>query len=91
MNRLGGTFPTRIGEMKRLTRLDVSYNAISGSSPTKLGRLRKLRTLVVLGTTLSGEVPLEICSLGALTTFLGDFCKGGDLLACTVVDLSFSM
>ncbi|KAG8081599.1 hypothetical protein GUJ93_ZPchr0286g2794 [Zizania palustris] len=59
--------PSRIGELRSLTGLDLSYNSFSGPIPSKLGELSLLQKLDLSSNNLTGGVPSSITSLTSLT------------------------
>lgn len=54
---IAGPIPAEIGNLKRLTTLDLSYNKLSSSIPSSIGRLTQLTTLNLAANQLSGDIP----------------------------------
>ncbi len=68
-NQLRGTIPPELGNLTKLTWLDLGRNALSGSIPPELGNLNNLQTLdLAYGeNALSGVIPPELGNLSNLT------------------------
>ncbi|XP_020579786.1 leucine-rich repeat extensin-like protein 6 [Phalaenopsis equestris] len=66
---LAGCIPPEIGNLKRLTVFDVSFNALVGPLPASMGEMKKLEQLDVAHNFLSGEIPEGICELPRLKNF----------------------
>ena len=62
-NRLTGTIPTQLGEVRRLVSVDLSYNLLTGHCPRHLGLARQLRQCKLHNNKLSGVFPSELCYL----------------------------
>ena len=54
---LHGTIPSQLGNLKRLTRLELHYNNLHGTIPEELGGLESLISLHLEGNALSGTIP----------------------------------
>lgn len=54
-----------IGEMRNITHIDLSYNALSGSIPTEIGQINNLEALILRSNALSGALPTEIADVNA--------------------------
>ncbi|KAL3687488.1 hypothetical protein R1sor_013797 [Riccia sorocarpa] len=52
-----GTLPSTLGELRRLTVLDLSNNSIAGRLPDSLGQINSLRVLNLESNNLSGVFP----------------------------------
>ena len=52
-----------LGNLSRLTDLDLGYNSLSGPIPSELGKLRHLRDLLLCGNELTGSIPAELGGL----------------------------
>ncbi|XP_074369253.1 leucine-rich repeat receptor protein kinase HPCA1-like [Apium graveolens] len=64
---LVGELSGAIGELSKLTSLDLSYNkGLTGSLPPQLGLLKNLSTLILTGCGLSGAIPTELGNLTEL-------------------------
>ncbi len=66
-NGLAGSIPPELGNLTKLTQLDLRRNRLSGSIPPELGNLTKLKTLSLSINELSGRIPPE---LGNLTNLI---------------------
>ena len=55
-----GTIPQSLGELSKLERLRLSFNAFVGQVPTAFGNLSKLELIQLQGNRLEGEVPLSL-------------------------------
>ncbi|KAG0589587.1 hypothetical protein KC19_1G032100 [Ceratodon purpureus] len=62
-NRLVGTLPDSIGQLKALKKLDLSNNNLTGAIPATVGDLSNLLTLNLAQNALTGPLPT---SLGGL-------------------------
>ncbi len=97
-NNLVGTLLAELGELNKLTSLDLGGNAgLTGSIPAALGRLTGLTSLDLSGGGWTGSIPAALGDLTALTSLdLGGNAglRGpipaalGDLAALTSLDLS---
>jgi Leucine-rich repeat (LRR) protein len=67
LNRLVGSIPASIAELKMLTLIDLSENKISGSIPAGLSELKLLTGLSLAHNKLTGSIPAEISELPQLT------------------------
>ena len=65
-NRLSGTIPTILGQLKNLTVLDLAYNQLTDSIPVELWQMTNLTRLSLDGNQLSGELPEGLSQLGKL-------------------------
>ncbi|CAI0441073.1 unnamed protein product [Linum tenue] len=52
-----GVLPPELGNLTRLTELDLTRNYINGTLPSSLAQLRNLTTLFLNNNSLTGEVP----------------------------------
>ncbi|KAK9116754.1 hypothetical protein Sjap_015701 [Stephania japonica] len=62
-NSLYGSIPPHIGNLLKLTLLDLSYNDLSGAIPSQIGQLKSLAFLDVSYNSLDGSVPSTIGNL----------------------------
>eukprot|EP00947_MAST-08B_sp_MAST-8B-sp1_P000001 g1.t1 len=69
--KLSGTIPPDIGNLVKLTYLDVSDTEIEGTIPPDIGKLVKLTKLDVSYTKIEGTIPPAIGKLVKLATFDG--------------------
>ena len=67
-NRLRGTIPRQIENLKTLRRLWLYSNELSGPIPPELGNLPELTHLGLSSNDLSGPIPPELGRLTSLTT-----------------------
>ncbi|KAL3505091.1 hypothetical protein ACH5RR_034932 [Cinchona calisaya] len=65
-NRIYGSIPSSIGQLRGLELLDMSYGSISGEIPLEIGKLEELRVLVLAGNHLSGKIPNSLGNLQKL-------------------------
>ncbi|KAK0591813.1 hypothetical protein LWI29_008609 [Acer saccharum] len=68
-NRLGGSIPAEIGNLKFLHVLDLSRNNLSGNIPDEMSHLTNLEKLDLSGNHLSGEIPMSLKGLHFLSSF----------------------
>ncbi|CAN1130448.1 Leucine-rich repeat protein 1 [Linum perenne] len=67
-NRLNGSIPTELGNLKNLVALDLFNNSLSGSIPSSLGsNLQSLKFLRLQNNKLSGEIPKSLADIPNLT------------------------
>ena len=66
-NRINGSIPAELGELKALTWLTLSANQLTGSIPAELGELKALTYLGLSNNQLTGSIPAELGELKALT------------------------
>ncbi|KAK9930563.1 hypothetical protein M0R45_027598 [Rubus argutus] len=66
MNKLSGTIPKEIGNLKSLVNLSLSQNQLNGSIPASLGDLTTLTKLYLYTNNLSGTIPKELGNLKSL-------------------------
>ncbi|XP_020211093.1 probable leucine-rich repeat receptor-like protein kinase At1g35710 [Cajanus cajan] len=60
---LYGTIPPEIGNLRKLTHLDLSYNYLQGEIPPSLGNLIKLESLTIYSNNIQGSIPRELLFL----------------------------
>ena len=66
-NRINGSIPAELGELKALTKLNLAGNQLTGSIPAELGELKALTDLLELSNNqLTGSIPAELGELEAL-------------------------
>ena len=63
-NNMAGVIPPELGELEKLTVLNLGQNGLFGAIPPELGNLESLATLSLEGNALAGAIPPE---LGQLT------------------------
>ncbi|GJN19322.1 hypothetical protein PR202_gb06588 [Eleusine coracana subsp. coracana] len=68
-NKLTGTIPVEIGNLRNLTQLHMDMNQSTGRIPQTIGNLSKLLALSFAQNNLSGRVPDSIDNLIQLTEF----------------------
>uniref|UniRef100_A0A0E0CHJ8 Receptor kinase-like protein Xa21 n=1 Tax=Oryza meridionalis TaxID=40149 RepID=A0A0E0CHJ8_9ORYZ len=68
-NKLSGTIPSEIGNLKSLSVLYLDENMFSGSIPPTIGNLSNLLVLSLAQNNLSGLIPDSIGNLAQLTEF----------------------
>ena len=66
--QLSGPIPPELGNLRRLTHLDISNSLVSGPIPPELGNLTNLVHLSLVQNPLSGSIPSELGNLVNLTT-----------------------
>eukprot|EP01018_Ginkgo_biloba_P035230 Gb_05566 [translate_table: standard] len=69
-NRLAGTIPEEIGELKGLHALNMSWNYIRGHIPASFGNMEQLESLDISHNQLDGKIPPEMVSLHSLAFFI---------------------
>ena len=78
-NQLSGSIPTELGELTKLTRLDLGGSRLTGPIPTELGDLSNLVSLYLSSNQLLGAVPVE---LGKPPNLEHLFLAGNSLSGC---------
>ncbi|QHO52248.1 hypothetical protein HN51_021218 [Arachis hypogaea] len=68
-NRLSGSIPIEIGNLKVLHQLDLKSNNFSGNIPSEISSLVNLEKLDLSGNHLSGEIPDSLKVLHFLSFF----------------------
>ncbi|KAF5446747.1 hypothetical protein F2P56_032350 [Juglans regia] len=66
-NFIGGSIPTKVSNLVRLTQLGLEQNLLTGNIPASIGELSNLNRLYLYGNNLTGEIPT---SLGNMTQLL---------------------
>jgi len=66
-NKLKGSIPPQIGNLKSLSVMKMFDNELSGNIPPEIGNLSKLVNLTLSNNQLSGNIPAELGSLMNLT------------------------
>ena len=64
-NGMTGSLPPGLGELARLTELNLGENGLGDSIPSELGNLANLETLSLEGNALTGTIPSEFGQLTA--------------------------
>ncbi|KAL4606292.1 hypothetical protein ACB092_09G092200 [Castanea dentata] len=62
-NKLDGSIPEDIGELKSLHVFNLSHNALIGKIPPSLGNLSELESLDLSSNKLTGEIPVQLADL----------------------------
>ncbi|KAI6698868.1 hypothetical protein NL676_018987 [Syzygium grande] len=62
-NNLRGSIPSPIGNLSKLTFLDLGFNLFGGGMPPEMGRLQEIQYLSLLKNNLEGTVPYHISNL----------------------------
>ncbi|XP_076956945.1 receptor-like protein EIX2 [Bidens hawaiensis] len=65
-NHLIGQLPERLGNLKNLISIDLSFNQLTGAIPESIGQLSKLYSLQLQNNSLTGTIPDSIGSLSLL-------------------------
>ncbi|XP_028788881.1 receptor-like protein EIX2 [Neltuma alba] len=65
-NRLNGHLPTWLGNLEKLTTLDLSWNYFSGNVPQSLGHLVNLEYLYLSSNSFRGNIPRSLGQLSNL-------------------------
>ena len=68
-NGFGGSIPTLVGDVSKLTVLDLSRNQLDGSIPDTIKELSNLTTLYLQDNQLTGILSKDVAGLPSLTTF----------------------
>ncbi|CAL2229552.1 unnamed protein product [Prunus armeniaca] len=58
--KLAGSLPKSIGNLSRLTGIDLLNNSFAGEIPQEIGRLRSLRSLNLSWNSFGGKIPSNI-------------------------------
>ncbi|KAM3733180.1 hypothetical protein ACB098_11G115700 [Castanea mollissima] len=66
-NSIGGSIPTQISNLVRLTELDLVSNLLTGNIPSSIGKLTTLNALYLYENNLTGVIP---SSVGNMTQLL---------------------
>ncbi|PWA64464.1 serine-threonine/tyrosine-protein kinase catalytic domain-containing protein [Artemisia annua] len=66
-NRISGSIPSSIGQLKGLGLLNISYNSISGRIPREIGQLENLQELILGKNRLSSYIPNSLGNLRNLS------------------------
>ncbi|GLT89389.1 hypothetical protein SLE2022_073710 [Rubroshorea leprosula] len=62
-NKLEGTIPEAMGELRALYVLNMSHNSLTGQIPSSLGKLQQLESLDLSSNNLTSEIPQELSDL----------------------------
>ncbi|XXG78252.1 hypothetical protein AAC387_Pa08g2232 [Persea americana] len=65
-NKLSGSIPPAIGDLRMLSLLDLSGNGLNGTLPDQLGKLRDLKWILLGKNSLTGEIPTQLGELASL-------------------------
>ncbi|KAI5063490.1 hypothetical protein GOP47_0022037 [Adiantum capillus-veneris] len=65
-NRLNGSIPKQLGNLRELTILDLSHNRFTERIPPDIGNASNLTKLYLNNNTLQGNIPAELGSLRRL-------------------------
>lgn len=65
-NRIRGSLPESIGQLKSLELLNMSYNYISGEIPQSISQLTSLQMLGLAGNRIAGRIPAGLGELRKL-------------------------
>eukprot|EP00249_Psilotum_nudum_P007583 c20676_g1_i1 orf=339-3476(+) len=68
-NKLTGSIPGEVGNLKKLLNLDLSYNNLTGSIPDSLSSSTVLESLDVSENNLTGQIPPSLKNLTFLSVF----------------------
>ncbi|XP_058083234.1 MDIS1-interacting receptor like kinase 2-like isoform X2 [Magnolia sinica] len=74
-NNLTGHIPSTLGNLTKLTHLQISDNQISGSIPPELGNLMSLNKLELHSNNLTGSIPSTFGNLTKLTFLSLFYCQ----------------
>ncbi|KAK1425712.1 hypothetical protein QVD17_21067 [Tagetes erecta] len=66
-NKLFGSLPTEVGDLKMLSLLNLAYNDLSGNIPSSLGGCGNLVGLSLEGNLFQGMIPSSFSSLKGLS------------------------
>ncbi len=66
-NSLKGQMPPELGNLSKLTYLDLGGNSLTGKIPADLGDLSELQGLILHDNQLTGSIPPELGNLSELT------------------------
>ena len=62
-NNMAGSIPPELGELEKMTVLNLGQNRLFGAIPPELGNLASLATLSLEGNALAGAIPPELGQL----------------------------
>ena len=67
-NRLSGTIPPTLSNLRNVTNLDLRWNTLTGRIPREMGRLVNLKYLGLAANLLTGRIPRELGGLSRVET-----------------------
>ncbi|XP_048131305.1 probable LRR receptor-like serine/threonine-protein kinase At3g47570 isoform X2 [Rhodamnia argentea] len=66
LNQLSGVIPSNLGNLRNLSRLELSDNNLGGTIPSSLGNLTKLIGLYLGGNNFRGQIPSHLSNCRSL-------------------------
>ncbi|XP_047148462.1 LOW QUALITY PROTEIN: receptor-like protein 14, partial [Vigna umbellata] len=68
-NKLNGSIPSELGNLKRIRALNLSHNNLIGEIPTSFSKLVQIESLDLSFNMLSGQIPHQLNQLNSLAVF----------------------
>jgi len=65
---IGGTIPTNLSLLKKLSTLNLASSSLSGTIPAELGNMTALKNLDLTNNSLTGSLPRTLSKLSPLAT-----------------------